>query len=193
MTDTSVPQPAQPANEVYGIFAGPIDQAAVARIGNAIAITTSNKVTHVHMVFQTSGGTIPDGIAIYNIFRALPIPLTIYNIGTISSAGVVAYLGGRTRVVSRHGTFMIHKSTSPALGVTSERLKSMAESLAIDDDRLEAIFAAENLTLTKKQKQVHRLSDLWLSADEAIKVGVANSVKEFSPPKGTQLFFLGPT
>jgi ATP-dependent Clp protease, protease subunit len=142
MTDTSVTQQAQAPNEVYGIFAGPIDQAAVGRIANAAAIASSNRVTHVHLAFQTSGGTVQDGVGIYNIFRAIPISLTLYNIGTISSAGVIAYLGAASRAVSSHGTFMIHRTTSPAIGMNTDRLAAAIQSATIDDSRTEAIFAS---------------------------------------------------
>ena len=140
MTDSSVATQAQPPNEVYGIFAGAIDQAAVGRVGNAIAIACSNRVTHIHLAFQTSGGTVPDGVALYNVFRSLPVSLTLYNIGTIASAGVIAYLGAAERAVSSHGTFMIHRTTSPAIGVNSERLQSIIQSVAMDDARMDAIF-----------------------------------------------------
>jgi hypothetical protein len=69
----------------------------------------------------------------------------------------------------------------------------MAQSVVIDDSRTEAIFASASLSLTKKQREIHRFADLWLASDEAVKVSLANDVREFSPPKGTQLFFLGPT
>jgi ATP-dependent Clp protease protease subunit len=193
MTDAAEPQAAQPPNEVYGIFAGPIDQGAVSRVGNAAAITTNNNVTHIHLAFQTAGGNVSDGVALYNIFRSIPIALTLYNIGSVQSAGVTAFLGAPTRFVSPHGTFMIHRTTSPAIGATSERLEAMAQSVVIDDCRTEAIFASENLNLTKKQKEIHRFADLWLSSDEAVKAGLADAVKEFAPPNGTKLFFLGPT
>ena len=192
MTDASVPQESQPTNEVYGIFAGPVDQPAVGRVANAAAIACSNRVTHIHLAFQTSGGSVPDGVGLYNIFRALPISLTLYNIGTIASAGVIAYLGAANRAVSSHGTFMIHRTMSPAVGVTSERLEAMMQSVAIDDARIEAIFASANLTLSKQQKKTHQSADLWLSSDEATKAGIATTLKEFSPPKGTALFYLGP-
>ena len=142
MADSSVSQPTPPPNEVYGIFAGPVDQGAVARIGNAMAIATSNNVTRIHLAFQTSGGMVADGVALYNLFRALHVPLTLYNIGSVSSAGVTAYLGAPSRLVSSHGTFMIHKTISPALRFTSERLQAMTQSVLIDDARMEAIFAA---------------------------------------------------
>ncbi len=93
MTNSAISQQPKPSNEVYGIFAGPIDQLNVGRLANAAAIAASNNVTHIHLAFQTMGGTIPDGVAMYNMFRVLPVPLTLYNIGTIASAGILAYLG----------------------------------------------------------------------------------------------------
>jgi ATP-dependent Clp protease, protease subunit len=193
MPDCPEPKPPQPPNEIYGMFAGPIDQSGVARVGNAIAIANSNAVTHIHMMFQTSGGTVPDGVALYNLFRSVQIPLSLYNIGTVASAGVTAYLGAPFRFVSSHGSFMIHKTTSPAFGATSERLQAMAQGVVIDDARTEAIFAEAKLNISKEHREIHRYADLWLSADESIKAGLATAVKEFSPTKGAPLFFLGPT
>jgi ATP-dependent Clp protease, protease subunit len=165
----------------------------VARIANAAAITASNNVTHFHLAFQTSGGTVSDGVALYNLFRAIQTPLTLYNIGSVASAGVTAYLGAISRVVSSHGSFMIHKTASPPFGATSERLQAMTKSVIIDDSRMEAIYAAAKLNISKEQREIHRYTDLWLSADEAVTAGLATGIKEFFPPKGAQLFFLGPT
>lgn len=193
MADSPEAKPSQPSNEVYGVFAGAIDQSAVARIGNAMAIASSNNVTHIHLAFQTAGGNIPDGVALYNLFRAFQTPLTLYNIGTVASAGVTAFLGAPARFVSSHGSFMIYKATSPAIPATSERLQAMAQSVLIDEIRTEAIFKETNISLSKEQRETHRYADLWLSADEAVKAGLATAIREFATPKGTQLFFLGPT
>jgi ATP-dependent protease ClpP protease subunit len=38
-------------------------------------------VNHLHLMFQTTGGDIGDGIALYNLFRALPITISLYNVG----------------------------------------------------------------------------------------------------------------
>jgi ATP-dependent protease ClpP protease subunit len=193
MTDGPVTQQAQPPNEVYGIFAGPIDQLAVGRLANAAAVAGSNGVTHIHLAFQTMGGTVADGVALFNLFRALPTPLTLYNIGAVSSAGVLAYLGAPNRLASTHATFMIHRTMSPSLAATSERLHAMAQSVILDDFRIEAIFSAAKLNITPEQRDIHRVADLWLSAQEAVTAALATGIGEFSPPKGTQLFFVGTT
>lgn len=189
MTDSAIPAPAKPDNEIYGIFAGPIDQAAVARVANGAAVASSNGVTHCHLAFQSSGGTVPDGVALYNLLRAFPVPITLYNIGSIASAGVIAYLGAGIRVSSRLATFMIHRTTSPPQGMTSERLRATVRSVEIDDARTEEIL--RGISLTKENRDVHQIADLWLSSAEAKEVGLVTEIAEFAPPKGTSLFFLG--
>jgi ATP-dependent protease ClpP protease subunit len=189
MTDSANPRPSPSNKEVYGIFASVIDQNAVARVANAAAIASSNGVPHVHMAFQTMGGTVPDGVALYNLFKAFPVPITLYNIGSISSAGVIAYLGAANRVASSLSTFMIHRTTGPSLPMTSDRLEAALHSVELDDQRTEKIF--EGLKFSEQHRKVHASADLWFSAAEAKEIGLATTIADFAPPKGSQLFFLG--
>jgi hypothetical protein len=75
MTDGPVSQPPPPTKEFYALFAGNVDQLAVQRLANIIAIASQQNVTHLHLAFQTSGGGPDDGVALYNLFRATPIDL----------------------------------------------------------------------------------------------------------------------
>lgn len=79
MATPAPPQPAPP-QEVYGVFCGAIDAASTQRIFSSMATATNPalSVTHVHLLFQTSGGLVGDGVALYNFFKAYPLPLTIY-------------------------------------------------------------------------------------------------------------------
>lgn len=162
----------------------------MSRVANAVAVATGNGVTHCHIAFQSSGGSVPDGVALYNIFKTFPIPLTLYNIGSVSSAGVLAYLGALDRAASSLSTFMIHRTMSPAFGMTSERLRAAVRSVEIDDGRTEEILKA--VSLTQEHREIHKIADLWLTSDEAKTVGLVTRIAEFGPPKGTQMFYLGP-
>ena len=190
MGDSAISTSTPPNKEIYGIFASMIDQAAVSRVANAVAIASGNAVTHCHLAFQSAGGNVADGIALYNIFKAFPMPLTLYNIGSISSAGVIAYLGAANRAASNLATFMLHKTTSPAMAMTSDRLQATARSVDMDDIRMERIL--KGIRLTKEHQQSHQTGDLWLSATESKDIGIVTAIAEFAPPKGAQLFYLGP-
>lgn len=175
-----------PLNSVYAVFAGPIDQAAVQRMFAGVTGASQNKIENIHLLFQSFGGTVSDGVCLYNFFRALPLNLTLYNVGNVSSAATIAFLGAKKRKASAFATFMLHRTQSPAQSATSERLHAITHSVVADDERTEAILR-QHLTLSDDQWAVHRNADLWLTAKEAAACGLAE-IGEFAPPPQTQIF-----
>lgn len=183
---TPAPAPAVP-EDVYAVFAGPIDLNTVQKLFNNIAFAIGYGHKHVHLLFHSHGGVPSDGIALYNFFRALEIDLTLYNVGAVSSAAVIAYLGAKHRKTSKYGSFMMHKTYMSPSNATVEKLKSTSTSLTLDDARTEEIFR-ERTTLTPEQWNTHRYGDLWLSAHEALAAGIATEIGEFAPPTGYRIF-----
>ena len=177
------------STEIYTVFAGQIDQEAVKRIFNTLTVATNPtmKITHIHLLFQSTGGFVGDGIALYNFFRVLPIDLTIYNAGSVQSVATIAYLGAKKRKVSAHATFMIHRTYLNPQYATTTRLQAATKSLLVDDQRTEAILKA-HIKLPDEQWKELDYHDLTFSADEAVKYRFADEMAEFAPPKGTQLY-----
>lgn len=177
--------------KVFGIFAGLIDQTAVQRLSNALSIASQQGVDEVHLLLQTSGGIIGDGVCLYNIFRSSPVSVSLYNAGTIASIGVIVFLGADHCNTSTNATFMIHKTTFSPIAATVDRLQSAAFAATLDDQRVEAILH-EHINLPEEKWGVHKFADLWLSASEAVEAGVADAIADFSPPKGEQIYYVGP-
>jgi ATP-dependent Clp protease, protease subunit len=188
-------QPVSPITvpaEIYGIFAGLVDLAAVQKFSQAIDLSskgTASGLKHVHLAFQCQGGGIGEGIALYNLFRTLPFELALYNIGTVASIGVVAYLGAKIRRISAHGAFMMHRTQTTTQAANTQTVKSFADAAILADQRTEAILR-EHVTMPDEKWAHFNHNDLWLSAEEAVKFGLAHEVAEFAPPVGTQLFSL---
>src|SRR4051812_644439 len=70
---------------VYGVFSGEINQESVQRVINGTTLALAQSVRTLHLLFQSGGGYIPDGICLYNYFKALTLDVTIYNGGGVSS------------------------------------------------------------------------------------------------------------
>jgi ATP-dependent Clp protease protease subunit len=173
--------------EVYGVFCGTINEDSVKRLFNSFAFATKNKIQHVHLMVQSSGGMVADGVCLYNFLRALPIEVTLYNCGTISSIAVIAYLGAKKRKTSARASFMIHRTTGSPQSATAGRLHSVAESVVMDDQRTESILR-EHVKLSPEEWADLDKHDLCFSAEEAVKLGFATEMGEFSPPLGSQVF-----
>lgn len=178
--------------DMYCLFAGAIDQLAVQRFHNIIAMSGAAKIGHVHILFQTSGGTVSDGVSLYNLFRGCPIEITLYNVGAVCSAGVIAYLGAKNRCVSAYGSFMIHRSYLSPIAATSDRLTAAAGQTLIDDERTENILRSAASKIPQDKWEMHKFADVWISATEAVSYGIATAVREFATPMGRQLFNVWP-
>jgi ATP-dependent protease ClpP protease subunit len=173
---------------VYASFAGGIDQQSIGRIFMNFAAATQRGATTVHLLFQSTGGTVGDGIALYNFWRGFPLELHIYNAGAVQSIGTLAYLAGRHRHVSAAGTFSMHKtgiSTQP--GTSASQIKAIHSSLLADDARTEAIVKA-NTQIPAKKWALHKFGDVTFNANEAVQFGIAHDISEFVVPPGNQIF-----
>jgi ATP-dependent Clp protease protease subunit len=173
--------------EVYATFAGSIDQSALQRIFLGISGAMATKIQRIHLLFQSTGGSVPDGVCLYNYLHSLPIEICLYNVGSVASIAAVAYLGAKVRRVSATATFMLHRTHVIPQSATAARLQAIGKSVTLDDERTEEILR-KHLQLPDELWGVHEVADLWLSADEAVRYGLATEIAEFSPPFGTQLF-----
>jgi ATP-dependent Clp protease protease subunit len=180
-------QPGSPDNEVFAVFCGLIDQAAVQRIFQGVTAAINTGVTHLHLLFQSTGGFVGDGVCLYNFFRSLPLSLTLYNAGAVQSIAAIAYLGAKKRQTSAHASFMIHRTYTQQLA-TASRLQAAAKSLILDDQRTEAILR-EHLRLPDDRWKEFDYHDLVFSGREAVTIGLADEIGEFSP-KTAQVFNL---
>jgi len=183
------PEPAPPKipEVVYAIFCGDIAQVTAAKVVSGLTAAMGGKAQHVHLLFQTAGGYVGDGVFLYNLFRGIPVELTLYNVGQISSAGVIAYLGAKNRKTARNATFMLHRSTSNHQFATATKLSHAAKTLILDDERTEAIVREHTKFPPELWANLEN-HDVYISGEEAVKFGLADEIAEFAPPMGTQVF-----
>jgi ATP-dependent Clp protease, protease subunit len=193
MSNTPLTTPPPIPNIIYATLTGPIDQSMVQRVFQGLAFAINSGVATAHVLFHSAGGTVTDGIALYNYLRALPLELHLYNGGSVASVAVVSFLGAQHRYVGTHATFMIHKTYAPAAlfsssaAANAERLRGITQSLEIDDTRTRAILKTHT-SLTDERLDEHLTTEVPFDANEAVQCGLVHAVREFAPPFGTKLF-----
>ena len=181
--------PPSVSSEIYTVFSGQINQDAVQRIlkGLAPATAPNARISGIHMLFHSFGGFVGDGVCLFNFFRSFPLPLTLYNSGTVMSAATVAYLGAKKRKTSARATFMIHRTRNAHQSATASALEGLTESIALDDARTESILR-EQVTLPPDKWTEFNYRDLHFSGEQAVQIGLAQELGEFDPPPGIQIF-----
>ncbi len=85
----------------------------------------------------------------------------------------------------RNATFMIHRTMFSPQAATVYRLQSAANAAALDDKRIEGILQ-QHISLPKEKLDIHKVSDLWLSAEEAVEAKLADSSKILDLPLGSK-------
>jgi ATP-dependent Clp protease protease subunit len=167
----------------YALFAGEINQDSVQRIFGAIGTASRTGITSIHLLFQSAGGFVGDSVCLYNFFKTANIDLTLYNVGSIQSGAVIAYLGAKKRKTSARATFMLHRAYISPQMAGAGRLKSIAEGIVLDDQRTDSILR-EHLTLTDAQWSELNHHEMYFSGEDTVKIGLANEIADFAPPPG---------
>ncbi|MCG2584066.1 ATP-dependent Clp protease proteolytic subunit [Massilia sp. TS11] len=167
----------------YYTLSGDVNSDMVQRVFEAVAAMTREQIDCAHILLQSNGGYVSDGLCLYNYLSNLPIEFHMYNGGAVASIAVTVFLAGRHRFASETARFMVHKSHATATHASRpETLRIIVEGLRADDARTERILR-RHLQLSDEHWAVHEHADLHLAAEEARQVQLIEDVADFCPPK----------
>ncbi|MET0267522.1 MAG: ATP-dependent Clp protease proteolytic subunit [Duganella sp.] len=184
---TTEQDPEDYAGHAWFTLSGDVNSDMVRRVFDAVADMTEDRISTAHILIQSNGGYVSDGICLYNYLSKLPIKIVTYNAGAVASIAVVLFLAGEERHASDTARFMVHKSHASAPhGARPDALRIIVEGLQADDARTEQILR-EHVQLSEEHWRTHAYSDLHLTAADARDVGMINSIKDFIPPRGQRV------
>ena len=94
------------------------------------------------ILLSSEGGDLNTGFTAYNFFRALPVPVTMINMGTVESIAVPVYLSADTRLALDNSRFLLHSFHwgFNAGACDHQRLAEYSASLDFDAERYADIF-----------------------------------------------------
>lgn len=178
---------AKQLKEGYFTLSGDVNSDMVHRVFDAVAMMTEDGIERAHVLVQSNGGYVSDGLCLYNFLANSPIEFVMYNGGAVASIAVIMFLSGGRRYCSETARFMVHKShASASPGARPDALNIIVEGLRADDSRTESILRKQ-VELTKEQWDIHQYSDLHLNSRDAKAAGMVNDIVDFAPPKGAVL------
>jgi ATP-dependent Clp protease, protease subunit len=168
--------------EIWVTCVGELDVKVARSFSQLLVNAASDQVTKIHVLIQSPGGTINEGIFLHEFFKSFPVEVVAYNGGHIGSASLSAYLGARKRYVCANGTFLVHRAKPAPVNTWSlPHIQSIVDGLQIEDARTEAVLRS-SANLTQTQWSVFSSGcDLTLDAKTAIEVGIAHCLGSFTP------------
>ena len=173
--------------EAWYTLSGDVNSDMVHRMFEAIAEMTEDGIETAHILLQSNGGYVSDGLCLYNYMANAPIEFVMYNGGAVASIACTVYLAGSRRYCSTTARFMVHKSHATASpGSRPDALNIIVEGLRADDARTEQILRGK-VELTPEQWAIHQYSDLHLNSADAKAAGMVHDIRDFAPPKGKRV------
>ncbi len=175
------------STDAWFTLSGDVNSDMVHRVFEAVAAMTESGIDTAHILIQSNGGYVSDGLCLYNFLSNAPIEFVMYNGGAVASIAVILFLSGSRRYASETARFMVHKSHATASpGARPDALNIIVEGLRADDMRTESILR-KHIELTPDQWGIHQYSDLHLTSRDAKTARVVNDVADFAPPRGVVL------
>ena len=145
-------------------------------VAQLLHLANENPDKDIQLYINSPGGSVYDGLAIYDTMQYIAPDVQTIGIGLQASMGAFLLSSGAKgkRFVLPNARVMIHQPSSGTRGKVTDQEISLRESIALKE-RLATIMAdntGQNLDKIKADME----RDYWLSAADAVAYGLADEV-----------------
>ena len=133
----------------------------------------------IEIIFNSPGGNVLDGLALYDFIhelRHLGTPINTVTMGMAASMGGILLQAGERRIATKNALILIHEVSMGAGGKMSEIEDELAFGKKLQQKCLDILASRSTMTArqinTKWQKK-----DWWIDSDEALKLGFIDEVR----------------
>ena len=130
----------------------------------------------ISLYINSPGGSVYDGLAIYDTMNFIKPDVATYGIGLQASMGALLLSSGAKgkRHMLPHAKTMIHQPSSGTRGMITDMEISLREGLSVKETLSQILAKNTNQKLSKVKADMER--DYWMSADEAKNYGLVDEV-----------------
>jgi ATP-dependent protease ClpP protease subunit len=133
-------------------------------------------VAELTVRINSPGGSVFDGVAIYNALKRHDAPITVWIDGIAASIASMIAMAGDEVVMPENAMLVLHDPSGLVAGTASD-MRAMAEAL----DRMKAgMVAAYRDKSGREDAGIEALmaAEAWLSAHEALELGLADRIAQ---------------
>jgi ATP-dependent Clp protease, protease subunit len=132
----------------------------------------------IKLYINSPGGTVYDGLAIYDTIQYITPDVMTIGIGLQASMGSFLLSSGTKgkRVALPNSRIMIHQPSSGTQGKVTDQEITLRESIYLKNRLNEILAKNTGQKLAKIEKDMDR--DFWMSADEAKAYGIIDEIIE---------------
>lgn len=130
----------------------------------------------IKLYINSPGGTVYDGLAIYDTIQFISPDVQTIGIGLQASMGAFLLSSGTKgkRFALPNSRIMIHQPSSGTQGKVTDQEISLRESILLKKQLNEMLAKNTGQKLAKIEKDMER--DFWMSSEEAVEYGLIDEV-----------------
>jgi len=152
------------------------DTVANVIIAQLLYLSSQDPEAPITMYLNTPGGSVYDGLAIYDTMQYIPNEVQTVCTGLAASMGSVLLCAGEKgkRFALPHSRIMIHQPLGGAHGQASDIEITAKEILKLKGELYQIIADHSGKTFKQIEKDADR--DHWLTAKEAVEYGMIDDI-----------------
>lgn len=157
-------------------LSGEVNSDSAVSIISQLRFLASKSDRDIYMFINSPGGSVSDGLAIYDVMNQISCDVVTVSVGMSASMGSFLLAAGAPgkRYAAPSAEIMIHQPLGGVQGQATDILL-VAEHIQKIKSKLAGILAEEcNKPIKTVIKDMER--DYWLSAEEAVEYGLADYV-----------------
>jgi ATP-dependent Clp protease protease subunit len=175
------------ALNTIGLFCDVTEEKVAEIIHGLLYLDNANKHTEkeenkrpIEFYVSTYGGSADDMFGLYDVMRNVRKNSEIHTIGVgkVMSAGVLILAGGTKgkRQIGRNCRVMIHAVMGGNHGSLHNMVNEMEAIEQLQDMYCDALINETNLTKKQLKKMLERKVNVYLTAEEAVELGIADII-----------------
>lgn len=140
------------------------------------ALKQLGDIKELNLHINSPGGSVFQGIAIYNMLKESKAKVNVYVDGVAASIASVIAMAGDSIFMPSNSMMMIHNPYTYAVGNANELRKTADFLDKLTDASKQAYLDKAGNKLTSDKIQQIMDDETWLSAQEAVDLGLADEV-----------------
>lgn len=140
------------------------------------------KVPYLTLVITSYGGVVDYSFAVTDIIQGSAIPVRTVGLGVIASCGLMMFMAGEkgNRILTPNTSILSHQFSGGDYGKEHE-LFAGRRSMDLTSEKIMRHYKkCTGLSEKKIRKHLLPPEDVWMTAKEAVELGVADDIKLIS-------------
>jgi len=140
-----------------------------------------DKPKMIKMLINSPGGEVASAFALIDTMKGSRIPIYTYGLGEIASCGLMTFIAGEKghRYITRNTAILSHQYSWGSWGKEHELMARVKEFNNTQTRIVEHYKKCTGLNEKDIKKYLLPPEDVWLTAKEAVKYGIADEIVDF--------------